>query len=379
MFIYLPCTLTVIYDVPLIRLTLKKDAVLKIGIKDIAKQANVSIGTVDRVLHNRGEVSKTTREQVLKIIDELGYTPNLLAKSLSSKIKYTIAVLIPDAGSNPYWEKPLEGIKAAAREIKKFNFELQVATFDYSNENSFTEKANEILESNPSGFILAPVFYESSLTVIEKCDTLELPYVFIDVFIENCKNLAYFGQNSAQSGYLAARLMNYSINNGSSHLYIVKPLNPSAPVYHLSLREKGFISYFSLETTNQPDIHSMDFDISSPSILVESLDTIFASNQYPSGLFVANSRVHLVANYFEKNKIKNVVLIGYDLLPENIEYLEKGVIQFLVCQKPEEQGYKSVFSLFNHLFLKKPVDKLNYSPIDVIMKENIEYYKNFKI
>ena len=358
---------------------MKKEAASKIGIKDIAKQANVSIGTVDRVLHNRIEVSKTTREQVLKIIDELGYTPNLLAKSLASKIKYTIAVLIPDPTNNAYWEKPLEGIKAAAREIKKFNFELQVATFDYSNENSFIEKSNEILESNPSGFIFAPVFYESSLNLIEKCDQLELPYVLFDVFIENCKNLAYFGQNSVQSGFLAARLMSYSIDKGINHIYIVKPLNLSAPVYHLSLREKGFISYFSQDTANMAILHSMSVDISSPSILVESLDSIFSSDQKPSGLFVANSRVHLVARYFEKNKIKNVVLIGYDLLYENIEYLEKGIIQFLICQKPEEQGYKSVFSLYNHLFLKKPVDKLTYSPIDIIMKENIEYYKHFKI
>ncbi|MFZ4546643.1 MAG: substrate-binding domain-containing protein [Bacteroidales bacterium] len=358
---------------------MKKETAPKIGIKDIAKQANVSIGTVDRVLHKRGEVSETTREQVLKIIDELGYSPNLLAKSLASKIKYTIAVLIPDSVGNSYWEKPLEGIKAAALEIKKFNFEIQIATFDYSNENSFIEKSNEILELNPSGFIFAPVFYDSSVSVIEKCNLLEIPYVFIDVFIENCKNLAYFGQNSAQSGYLAARLMNLSIKQVISHIYIVKPLNPSAPVYHLNLRENGFVSYYSEENSNQAILHSMDVDISSPAALVESLDTIFVSGNKPSGLFVANSRVHLVASYFEKNKIKNVILIGYDLLQENIEYLEKGIIQFLICQKPEEQGYKSVFAIFTHLFLKDPVKKLNFSPIDIIMKENMEYYKNFKI
>jgi LacI family transcriptional regulator len=358
---------------------LKKDVAQKIGIKDIAKQANVSIGTVDRVLHNRDEVSKTTREQVLKIIDELGYTPNVLAKSLSSKVKYTIAVLIPDPANNAYWEKPLEGIKAAAREIKKFNFEIQIATFEYSNENSFIEKANEILESNPSGFIFAPVFYDSALKVIEKCDQLEIPYVFIDVFIDNCKNLAYFGQNSVQSGYLAARLMSYSLRKGINHIYIVKPLNPSAPVYHLSLREKGFSSFFECELNQQTILHPMDVDISSPTILINSLEEIFSGDQKPSGLFVANSRVHLVAGYFEKNNITDVILIGYDLLQQNIVYLEKGIIQSLICQKPEEQGYKGVFSLFNHLFLKIPVDKLNYSPIDIIMKENIEYYKNFKI
>jgi LacI family transcriptional regulator len=379
MCIYLLCSVTEFAGIYLICQPLKKDSASKIGIKDIAKKANVSIGTVDRVLHNRLEVSKTTRDQVLKIIDELGYTPNVLAKSLSSKIKYTIAVLIPDPASNAYWEKPLEGIKAAAREIKNFNFELHIDTFGYSSEKSFIEKADSILESHPNGFIFAPVFYESSITVIEKCDELELPYVFFDVFIENCKNLAYFGQNSVQSGYLAARLMNYSMNKDSSHIYIIKPLNPSAPVYHLSLREKGFISYFSEQSSGKTLLHSVNVDISSPSILVESLNAIFSGDQKPSGLFVANSRVHLVASYFEENKITNVILIGYDLLPENIGFLENGIIQFLISQKPEEQGYKSVFSLYNHLFLKKPVDKVNYGPIDIIMKENLEYYRNFKI
>ncbi len=358
---------------------MKKDVSPKTGIKDIAKHANVSIGTVDRVLHNRGEVSETTRERVLKIIEELGYTPNLLAKSLASKIKYTIAVLIPDSGSNTYWEKPLEGIKAAAREIKKFNFELLIATFDYNDENSFIQKSNEIINSNPSGFIFAPVFYESSLKVIDQCDKLGIPYVFFDVFIENCKNLAYYGQNSIKSGYLAASLMNYSLNRETSHIYIVKPLNRSASVYHLSLREEGFLSYFSKHAEHKAIIHSLNVDITSPSNLTDSLDSIFENGKKPCGLFVANSRAHLVAKYFQANDIKNVILIGYDLLQENIEYLEMGIIQFLICQKPEEQGYKSVFSLFNHLFLKKQVEMLNYSPIDIIMKENIEYYKNFKI
>jgi len=352
---------------------------LKKGIKDIARQANVSIGTVDRVLHNRGEVAKTTREQVLKVIDELGYTPNVLAKSLASKTKYTIAVLIPDPTSNAYWEKPLEGIMAAARELKKFNFELHIANFEYSDENSFIEKSNEIIDSNPSGFIFAPVFYDSSLKVIEKCDELAIPYVFFDVFIENCKNLAYFGQNSVQSGYLSARLMNYSLTKENGHIYIVKLLNHSASVYHLSLREKGFLSYFEQAAEQQIKIHSIDVDISSPLNLTKSLDAIFGSDRKPSGLFIPNSRVYLVARYLVKHNINNVILVGYDLLKENIEYLEKGTIQFLICQKPEDQGYKSVFSLFNHLFLKKPVDMLNYSPIDIIMKENIEYYKNFKI
>ena len=55
-----------------------------IRIKDIALRAGVSIGTVDRVLHKRGEVSEETQQKIQQIIDELDYRPNLLASSLAS-------------------------------------------------------------------------------------------------------------------------------------------------------------------------------------------------------------------------------------------------------------------------------------------------------
>ena len=57
----------------------------KIRIKDIARLANVSTGTVDRVLHNRGEVSAKSREKVEKVLKEINYQPNIYASALASK------------------------------------------------------------------------------------------------------------------------------------------------------------------------------------------------------------------------------------------------------------------------------------------------------
>ena len=101
----------------------------KLRIKDIAQLAGVSVGTVDRVLHNRGEVKEETKVRIHKIVKELGYTPNIIAKSLASKKTYQIAVLLPGPQhGNPYWEKPLDGISKAAAEIKDFNAVVQVLT-----------------------------------------------------------------------------------------------------------------------------------------------------------------------------------------------------------------------------------------------------------
>ena len=55
----------------------------KVRIKDIAEIANVSIGTVDRVIHKRGEVSLATRERIQKLLTEYNYTPDIIASSLA--------------------------------------------------------------------------------------------------------------------------------------------------------------------------------------------------------------------------------------------------------------------------------------------------------
>jgi len=63
---------------------------------EIAKRAGVSIGTVDRVLHNRGRVSAETRQRIQDIINEEGYQPNPLARHLKRNRDYRLGVMIPE-------------------------------------------------------------------------------------------------------------------------------------------------------------------------------------------------------------------------------------------------------------------------------------------
>ena len=58
--------------------------------------SGVSKGTVDRVLHNRGEVSEKSRARVLEVIQELGYRPNIYASLLASKKNHKIVCIIPE-------------------------------------------------------------------------------------------------------------------------------------------------------------------------------------------------------------------------------------------------------------------------------------------
>ncbi|KPU26922.1 LacI family transcriptional regulator [Caloranaerobacter sp. TR13] len=86
---------------------------MKITIKDVAKKANVSVATVSRILNNLGGYSEETKEKVLKVIDEIGYQRNEIARGLITKSTNTIGVLVPNVSTNFYAEI-LNGIEDTA-------------------------------------------------------------------------------------------------------------------------------------------------------------------------------------------------------------------------------------------------------------------------
>ena len=78
-------------------------------IMDIARITGLSKGTVDRVLHNRGEVSKKSYAKVMAAIDELGYEPNLYASMLARGSARSVALLIPVHGRGSFWSVAVAG------------------------------------------------------------------------------------------------------------------------------------------------------------------------------------------------------------------------------------------------------------------------------
>ena len=348
----------------------------RVTIKDIAAMANVSIGTVDRVLHNRGEVNQETHERVMSFVEKLGYTPNLLAKSLALKKSFTIAAMIPDAGdNNPYWKEPLEGFNRAAEELKDFNATIQVFNFDPGEENSFVKVFQHIMETKPDGMIMAPNFHDAAKQVIPQCSAQNMPLMFIDNNLENGSGLAYFGQDALRSGMVAAKLMHYGLRPKGSVLILNLARN-KVITRHMQRREQGFQHFFDTEVPEHHiHIRSIEIDLSQELEPSSTLQKVLGEQHAIAGIFVTNSRVHKVARFLAGKGAHRLMLIGYDLIDANLEYLDNGVIDFLICQKPEDQGYKSAMAMFNYLLTGKQAEKVNYSPIDIIIRENVDYYK----
>ncbi len=72
-----------------------------------------------------------------------------------------------------------------------------------------------------------------------------------------------------------------------------------------------------------------------------------------------------MAKFIKENDLKDIRIVGYELLKQNLEYLNDGVIDFLIHQKPEDQGYMGITHLYKKSVLKEPVEDLHYMPLEI--------------
>lgn len=345
------------------------------GVKEIARRANVSIATVDRVIHNRSGVSLKTKDKIKDIIKKLDYKPNLLARRLASKKVFQLATLTPKVpGETAYWEVLLKGIDQGEDEIKQYGIRVVKYFFDQSDKTSFVQQAELILKSKVDGVLLAPIFIEESIKFTQSCQKLNIPCVYINSDIPNQDSLCYIGPNLYHSGYLAAHLISYLIGEKDKVL-IVNISKEIESHHHILRKEEGFRAYF--EDNAKPnaiakiDIRQTDYD----SVKKRVADSL-KKNKDIRVIFVTNSRVSTVAHYLEMAGRKDILLIGYDFLENNIGYLKEGTIDFLICQKPHEQAYRGIMTLYQHLVFGAEADKVYFMPIDIITRENYLFYKN---
>ncbi len=341
-------------------------------IKEIARRANVSLGTVDRVIHNRGKVSKEKKEKILKIMEEVDYKPNIYARGLVLNKSYTIAALMPEFEVGEYWEVPSRGVGNAANSLSQFGIKVKYFYFDQNNIDSFIKQSNKLIESKPDGVILAPVINFEAVKFCGKLRKLDIPFSIIDSNIENSGAICFIGQDSIQSGRLAAKLLSTS-TKGRGKLLIVSIKNNENHNKTLQKRIEGFNDYL-LESSNLDDIHVEEVIINQRETnWKNSLETIL-KKKHPDGVYVPSSKVHFVAEIIKKNMFESK-LVGNDLIKNNYYYIESGIIDYVIGQRPETQGYLALENFYKYLVTNQKVRSIHNLPLDIITKENLIFYK----
>jgi len=318
---------------------------------------------VDRIIHKRGQVAQETVDKVNAIIEEYGYKRNILASNLALNKKFRFVVFLPKSDALEYWKSQVEGIEKAAMEFSKFGIVLDYFFYDY-NLASFRKTVQRVMEFNCDGLLFAPVFYEDAVQFLKEYEKKNIPVVMIDSNISEENTHAYVGQDAFQSGYLAGRLISFAVKNERQVLIFKITREIESTSVYLQ-RIKGFYSYFR-DHDELTHFKFSEFTIKDSGIDQLNVEMFSEINS----VFVPNSRAYIVARFLYENNIKGVRIIGYDLLNENIEYLNKGVIDFLINQRPEQQGYLAINYLYKKLVLQEMVEKIQYIPLEIILKEN---------
>lgn len=342
-------------------------------LKEIAQRANVSIGTVDRVIHNRGNVSKKNENAIRKIIAELKYKPNLHAQQLQKNKKFTFGVLIPEADPKlGYWPMAMQGIEKAKKELQNQNIRIAYFHYDANSRESFQEASKKAIQTGIDGYLIAPGLYLDVIHDFVLRLNAKTPYVFFDSPVYDTKSLCDILQDAFSSGWLSARLMHLLLPDSGNIAIITVQQKGN----HLRNRAEGFIQYFQ----DKPDykLHAYFPEvINSPMHDIDHLlENIFESEMNINGIYTTNALVYKIVEHILANiPNKKIALIGYDLTEKNKYYLKKGHIDFIINQKPELQGYKGIYSLYRHIILKEPVDSSILMSLDIVTKENIAYYQ----
>ncbi len=346
---------------------------MRVRIKDIAAKANVSTGTVDRVIHNRGKVSPEVKARIEKVMSELGYKRNIIASTLAYNRTLRLAVLISEQ-DDAYWRQIRLGVEKAQEATMHYGIRIEIFCFDQGTPASFEEQATRLLTSDPDGVLFVPLFLEEGKEFLEVCRSRSIPTVIINTQLEAEGQLCYIGQDSYHSGYLAARLVALGVADCGTALLL--NLDASATnAQHLLDKERGFRDYFLEVQDKDVKVVATTVDkYQDRAVVTAFLEDVLAKHDDLSAIFVTNSRAFIVADCLPSAVLNRIMLVGFDLIEPNIAHLRANNIDFLINQNPILQGYLGVINLTNHLVLRQEVAPVQYLPLDIVVAENYDYY-----
>ncbi|MFC2948676.1 catabolite control protein A [Virgibacillus sediminis] len=270
---------------------------MTVTIYDVAREANVSMATVSRVVNGNPNVKPTTRKKVLTTIEKLGYRPNAVARGLASKKTTTVGAIIPDI-SSIFFAELARGIEDIAT-MYKYNVILSNSD---QNKDKELQLINTMLEKQVDGIL----FMGGNITEehIQQFESASVPVVLAATYDESGKipsvNIDY-----EVAAYEATK---YLMDNGHSHPAFIsggeeEEINKLKYQGYLRALEEGNVQ-LNENLVVMPGDYSYDFGR-------EAVQQLLAKSDKPSAVFVASDEMALGAIHGAQDK-------GYRV-PEDLE------------------------------------------------------------
>lgn len=339
-----------------------------VTIQQIAEKANVSRGTVDRALNNRGRINPEVAEKIREIADEMGYAPRRKRKNATKKNGVKIGVITQLAKAS-FMLEINRGIQQAREELKDWGVEIILREGLSVDEDEQARAIEELVEEGIQGLAIMPVDCD---LVREKINWLteekKIPVVTFNSDIVGTKRSCFVGMDNKRSGRTAAGLMGI-MTRGIGKVLIVTGYFSNVVN---NARVDGFVEEVK---RNYPELEiagvqgSFDETAEVERIIENSMMNIPGIN----GIFVVSGGQAGVKKAFEKLALdRRPYVIIYDQTPKNERAIIEGTVDFLIDQNGFFQGYRPLYILTNMLMKEiMPEKEYLFTEINIKTKYNL--------
>lgn len=341
---------------------------MAVTIKEIADLANVSRATVDKVIHHRPGVKKETEERILTILKELNYQPNLIGKALvNSKNPFKLGIILTPE-YNTYIQYTLKGIRRAEKEFSHFGIDVTVKMLTSLEPVELMSILNEFQAMHISGLAILPMDDAQVKAKINQIAGEGTAVVTFNSRLRGIDEICFIGQDHYKGGRIAAGLMEKIVPEEGDIGVIISTKNLSCHQDRLS----GFTTRIA-----ESKIPLSIVDIQENQDRKEDAFriTLEYCNKYPNlkGIYLAGGGITGVASALSlSNNKSRIKLICHDLLPESSTLLKNGIVDFVLGQSAEEQGYQLIKILFDFLVKEQtPKDQFYEIPVEIITGEMV--------
>ena len=340
---------------------------MPVTIKDIAKAANVSRGTVDRALNDRGGVNPDVAARIKSIAADMGYKPNTIAKALATRSNPVRLGVILNSIGNPFWDKVIDGINSAYDNLSDFGISMEIRKMRGYDQERQLHELEHLKEKGIDGLVITPISTPKVRDALNELIRSGVQVVCCNLDIDDVAYQAHVGCDYFCSGQTAGAIIGMT-THGESNLGII---TSSHGLYFHEMRVKGCTSVLE----NYPNIHITDYaeaeddeevsynEVKKMLLKNEKIDTLYFVTGGTTGGLRAIHDLHME---------KRLRVFTFDQIPAVIENLKSGLVIATIDQQPFVQGATSIRILFEAIMTKQiPTRRQVFTELNIKNRYNI--------
>jgi LacI family transcriptional regulator len=337
------------------------------GIKEIARALGVSIGTVDRALHDRPGINPMTRAKVLKMAQTLAYQPNFAARHLKLKRKMQISVHLPRQIAT-FFDAVREGIQEAAQPFQS-TIEVQFRTYPRLGEGDL-ELFAETLQDGTSGMIVTPGHPADLKPWIRKAARAHIPVVCVATDAPGTERLAAISADAFTSGAMVAELLAGFADRPASILIVTGDLS----VVDHAEKVNGFRSF--LEKVNSPlQVTGVIEAHDDPEKARELTREFIAAHADVGAVYVSTANsIPVIESLQDAGRLGRIPVITTDLFPALAPLIREGKVLATVYQRPKTQGRMAFHALYQFLVQGTCPLLRHRLPPHIVLRSNLDVF-----